>query len=217
MKLYKQDYISIIILVILLILAISIYPRMPEKMPVHWNAKGQIDSYGNRFIGVFLLPLIIVALYLLLLYIPKIEVYKDNLKSFMNYFNWMKVFLVSFFAVFYFVTLLPNFGITFNILYAIIPIFTILFFYIGYIMQFVKRNYFIGIRTPWTLADEDVWEKTHRIGSKTFMINAVIILAALIWPVAGFMIFISSIVINVLFLYIYSYVVWKKIVKTKKQ
>ncbi|MCK5282948.1 MAG: DUF1648 domain-containing protein [Nanoarchaeota archaeon] len=96
MKLSKIDKIIIMLIVLSFVLAFSIYPSMPEKMPIHWNAGGEIDSYSNRFIGVFLFPLVIAAIYLLFLFIPKIAVYKKNIDSFMKYFEGMKLMMLFF-------------------------------------------------------------------------------------------------------------------------
>ncbi|MCK5282949.1 MAG: SdpI family protein [Nanoarchaeota archaeon] len=107
-------------------------------------------------------------------------------------------------------TLLPNFGFSFNISYFVIPAIAILFYYMGHILKFIKKNFFIGIRTPWTLSSDDVWNKTHKLGSMTFKMNAIILLFALISPVIGFWIFIISVLVNVVFLITYSYYIWKK-------
>jgi uncharacterized membrane protein len=210
MKLSRIDIISILIIVAIFIIAFNIYPSMPDRMPIHWNAKGEIDGYGNKFMGVFLFPIIVLAIYLLFFFIPKISVYKKNLDSFMKYFEGMKLAMILFFSAMYVVTLLPNFGVNFNMSYFIIPAISALFYYIGYILQFSKQNYFFGIRTPWTMADDEVWDKTHKLGSITFRVNAFVILFALISSILFFWVFIVSILLNVVILFAYSYFIWKK-------
>jgi uncharacterized membrane protein len=208
MKLSRIDIISILIIVAIFIIAFNIYPSMPDRMPTHWNAEGEIDGYGNRFLGVFLFPIILLAIYLLFFFIPKISVYKKNLDSFMKYFEGMKLAMILFLSAMYVVTLLPNFGVNFNMSYFIIPAISALFYYIGYILQFSKQNYFFGIRTPWTMADDEVWDKTHKLGSITFRVNAFVILFALISSILFFWVFVVCILINVVILFAYSKFIW---------
>jgi uncharacterized membrane protein len=210
MKLSKIDIISIILIFATFIVAFIIYPSLPEKIPTHWNINGEIDGYSSKLVGVLIVPITLAIIYTLFFLIPKIDPLKKNIESFIGYFEFFKLFMVLFFIAIYVITLLPNFGIVFNMTFFIVPAMAVLFYYIGYILQFMKRNYFIGIRTPWTLASDKSWEKTHKIGSITFRINAVIILLALINPLLFFWIFIISILLNVVFLVVYSYYVWKK-------
>ena len=87
-----------------------------------------------------------------------------------------------------------------------------LFFYIGYAMQFVKRNYFVGIRTPWTLSSDEVWDKTHKVGSKMFMLLGVAFILILIAPPNFFVwIILASIFLMVFGVFAYSYYIWTKL------
>jgi len=89
--------------------------------------------------------------------------------------------------------------------YYIIPSLAILLYYFGWIMQYSKRNFFIGIKTPWTLSDDRVWKNTHRIGSITLRINAALLLLALLFPSAIIMIFTLPIILNFIFFWAFSY------------
>ncbi len=210
MKLSRVDIVSIILIIGVLVIAFNIYPTMPERMPTHWNADGEIDGYGNRFVGVFLFPIIIVFVYLVFLMVPYMAVYKKNIESFMKYLEGMKLVMMLFFVSMYVFTLLSNFGIKVNMTYFVIPAIAIMFYYIGYVMQFMKKNYFIGIRTPWTLASDKVWDKTHKLGSITFRVNAVIFLVVLINSHLFVWVIMTTILLNVVLLFGYSYFIWKK-------
>jgi uncharacterized membrane protein len=210
MKFEKKEIIAILIIIILFLIAFYVYPKLPDKVPVHWNAKGEIDGYGSRFIGVFLFPLIILGIYLLIAIIPRIAVFKENIKLFQKHFYGMKLAFVLFFGVIYISTLLPNFWYKFNIGRIIMPALAILFYYVGYIMKFAKRNFFIGIRTPWTLSNDNVWDKIHKIGSVTFRINALIFILGIFIPKYFIWIVLIPILANVIFLFFYSYFLYKK-------
>lgn len=186
---------------------------MPERMPIHWNPKGEIDGYGNRLVGLFLMPIFLAGIYLLFLFLPKIMVYQENFEKFKNYFYGFKAVFVLFFIAIYIAALLPNFGIIFNIGYVMIPSLAVLFFYVGYMLKFAKRNYFIGIRTPWTLANENVWDKTHKLGSKLFIICAVIMISSIFFIRFFICFLLIPLIATILYLFIFSYFEYKKEVK----
>jgi uncharacterized membrane protein len=154
---------------------------MPEKMASHWNARGEVDGYLPKFWGLFLMPLITLGLYGLFKIIPKIDPLRKNILKFKKYYFGMIVTVVGFLFYLYLVTIAANLGFQFNMNLLIIPALAILFFYIGILIKHAKRNWFVGIRTPWTLSSDKVWKKTHEIGSKLFKIYAVFILFTLLF------------------------------------
>lgn len=213
MKFEKKELLLIIPIILMFVTSFYLYPQMPERMPTHWNAAGEVDGYGNRFMGLFLMPIFLAGIYLLFLFLPKIMVYRKNFEKFKKYFYGFKVVFILFFIAIYIATLLPNFGIHLNIAYIMIPSLAVLFFYIGYMLKFAKRNYFIGIRTPWTLANENVWNKTHQLGSKLFMVFALVMLSSIFFPKKFVWFVLIPVIAIVLFLFIYSYLEYKKEVK----
>jgi len=213
MKFDKKELPLVILIIIIFITSFYLYPRMPERMPTHWNAAGEVDGYGNRFVGLFLIPIFLVGFYLLFLFLPKIMVYQKNFEKFKNYFYGFKVVFILFFITVYIAMLLPNFGIHKNMSYFMIPAISILFFYVGYMLKFAKRNYFIGIRTPWTLASEKVWDKTHQLGSKLFMTFALIMLSSIFFVKQMVWFILIPLITMVLYLFIYSYLEYRKEVK----
>jgi len=163
-------------------IGIYLYPQMPDPMPSHWNAAGQVDGYMPKFWGLFLMPLISLALFGLFLTIPRIDPMKANIQKFRKYFDRFIFLIMAFFLYIYLLTILWAFGFTFNFIFAMVPAFTILFYYAGILTENAKQNWFIGIRTPWTLSSEKVWDKTHKLGGKLFKAAAIIGLAGLILP-----------------------------------
>jgi len=170
--------------IILLSFAIGVYfySQMPDSMPSHWNAAGQVDGYMPKFWGLFLMPLISLGLFGLFLLIPRIDPMKANIQKFRKYFDRFILLIMAFFLYIYLLTLLWALGFTFNFIFAMVPAFTILFYYAGVLTENAKQNWFIGIRTPWTLSSEKVWDKTHKLGGKLFKAAAIIGLAGLILP-----------------------------------
>jgi uncharacterized membrane protein len=135
---------------------------MPEKMASHWNGKGQVDGYIPKFWGLFLMPLVYVGLALLFFAIPKIDPLKANIERFRKYYDGFIILLFVFLVSVDLQDILWNLGIKIspNVTFPIGL--GLLFFYIGILCEHSKRNWFIGIRTPWTLSSEKVWDKTTK-------------------------------------------------------
>jgi len=199
-RLNKRELVPLILIVIIFALAVYLYPHMPEQMPIHWNAQGEVDNYGGKFLGLFLLPLVTLGVYILFSIIPLISVYKKHIQKFIKHLYGMKIALILFLSAIYIVTILSALGHDINVAYFILPLISGLLFYIGYIMKFVKRNFFIGIRTPWTLSSGKVWDQTHKIGSITFRIMALVFLLAIFFPDYSIRIILAPVIANVIFL-----------------
>ncbi len=173
----------------------------------HWSADGRADGWMDKPLGLYLIPCLAAVFYLIFLVIPLIEVYKKNVEHFADQFWGFKVIFVFMMAAIYVATLAPALGMwgSFDPLYIIVPAIALLFFYVGHMLSFTRRNYFIGIRTPWTLSDERVWEKTNRLGGKLFWACGALALVSLVSPVdARLWIILLPVIFTVLCVYVYS-------------
>jgi uncharacterized membrane protein len=201
---------TIILVIIALALGLILEPRFADPMAIHWNEKGEADGYGSRFMGLWLMPLVIIGLTPLLLAIPQIDPLKKNIEKFRNeYYTFILMFVV-FFAYLHVLTLLFNLGWKFNLLSLMIPGFGGFFYYIGVMMEKAKRNYFIGVRTPWTLADEEVWDETHRVGAKGFKVSGVLTLVGVIFPSTAIWAMMVPILVVSVYTVVYSYVAYRR-------
>lgn len=203
------------ILIFLIVLAsfgvgIYFYPQMPVVMASHWNIQGQVDGYLPKFWALFLLPFILLITIFLFLTIPKIDPLRKNILKFEKYYQGFIILIVIFLFYLYLLTIVWNRGFKFDFISAIILPFAILFYFTGVLLEKAKRNYFIGIKTPWTLASDEVWNKTHRLGGKLFKISAFITLSGLLFPQYAFYLVILPVLLFSLFLVVYSYLqFWK--------
>lgn len=163
---------TIMIALILISLGVGIYlyPQLPEQVASHWNVAGEVDGYMSKFWGIFLFSIIILGIFLLFLALPKIDTLKKNFVGFRKYHNALMVSIVTLLFYIYILTIVWNMGVQFNMTQFFVPAIGVLFFYIGTILKHTKRNWFVGIRTPWTLSSDAVWEKTHKLGGKLFKI-----------------------------------------------
>jgi len=175
----RSDWPALLLLASSLIVAFIVYPYLPEKVPSHWNLYGEVDGYSSRFWGAFGIPLLNVAVYLLLLVTPLIDPRRDNYKLFAGSYQILKIALIALFTGLYAVVILSALGYDISINKVVPMGISLLIILIGNMMGRFRHNYFVGIRVPWTLASEEVWQKTHR-------------LAAPLWVIAGILGFIGS-------------------------
>lgn len=214
MKLRKSEIISLLIIMISFIIGISFYSLLPDKVASHWNAKGEVDGYMSKFGGLFLMPVISLVLLLLFIIIPKIDPLKHNIEKFRKYFDGFIVLMMLFLFYLYILTILWNIGVRFNFVHLLVPIFSIFFYYCGILIQKAQRNWFIGIRTPWTLSNEQVWNKTHKIGGILFKIAGIISLIGILLTEYALFFVICPVILASLFPVIYSYFAYQKLTKS---
>lgn len=208
----NKKFNMIILALLFLSFAITLYfyPQIPDKMATHWNAKGEVNGYMQKFWGTFLIPLILTGMVLLFVLIPIIDPLKENIKKFRKYYNWFIVFFILFMLSIHSQVILWNIGIQIspNVIFTIG--FGLLFFYIGILSENSKRNWFIGIRTPWTLSSEKVWDKTHKIGGKLFKIAGIIAIIGIFFRnYAVFFILVPALSV-VVYSVVYSYFEYRK-------
>jgi len=206
----KSNLIILGIILLSFVIAIYLYPQMPEKVASHWNARGQVDSYISKFWGLFLMPLILAGLFPLFLLIPKIDPLKENIKKFRKYYDGFILVMVLFFFYIYLLTVLWNLDARFNMTQLLIPAIGLLFYYAGILMENAKRNWFIGIRTPWTLSSDRVWDKTHKIGGKLFKVAGLIALVGFFFLKHAIFFMIVPVILFSVYTIIYSYIEYQK-------
>ncbi len=207
--------IAVILIAVATLVGVSLWNRLPDPMASHWDANDQVNGYISKFWGVFLMPLLTTGLVLLFLAIPNIDPLKANIAQFREAYNLFIVLFVGFMVYIYFLTLLWNLGYTgFNMSNAMLPALGILYFFVGYMLRKAKRNFFIGIRTPWTLSSDRVWDETHRVGSVLFMIAGVLaFLGAFAGGTAGIWFVMVPILLSVLVTLVYSYLLYQREIK----
>jgi uncharacterized membrane protein len=189
-----------------------LWNRLPEQIPSHWNIHDQVDGFISKFWGVLLLPLISFGIFLLFLLIPNIDPLKANIAQFRNVFNLFITLIVGFMLYIYALTLLWGLGYTnFGMSRAMLPALSVLFIFIGFMLRQAKRNFFIGIRTPWTLSSDTVWNKTHQLGAVLFIISGVLaLIGSFFGGITAFLLFFIPLMGSTIFLVIYSYLLYRQ-------
>jgi len=211
----RTNVISAGIILLSFFIGIVSYSYMPDMMPMHWNAQGEIDGYMGKLWGLFMSPIISLGLFALFLVIPKLDPRRSNLESFKEYYQGIILVIVGFLFYVYILTILAAIGYKFNMVQAMSISFAVLFYYIGIVLKKTKSNFFVGIKTPWTLSDEKVWEKTHELGGKLFKISGIIAFFGVLFKEVAIFLMIIPIIVASIFIYIYSYLEYAKIHKGK--
>lgn len=192
--------------------SLSVYSRLPEQMASHWNINDQVDGTVSRPWGAFLMPLVTVALLGLFLLIPEIDPHKANVARFRGIFNQFILLMVVFLTYLHALTLAWNLGYTgFRMSLALLPAIGVSFIFVGYLLTKAKRNFFIGIRTPWTLSSDAVWDKTHRLGSQLFVACGILaFIGAFLSGRTAFWFLFVPLIGSTLFLVAYSYFLYRQ-------
>ncbi|MFA5086166.1 MAG: DUF1648 domain-containing protein [Candidatus Paceibacterota bacterium] len=203
--------VSIIVLFISFVTAWYFYPFLPAEMASHWNTQGQVDGYMGKLWGLLLMPILMVFFTVLFFVIPNIDPEKKNIEKFWSEFDKFIIVFNLFMLYVYILTILWNLGYGLNMTAAIMPAFAVLFWFCGSLIGKAKRNYTIGIRFPWTLASDVVWDKTHKIGEKLFKLIALLAFLATFFVNYAFWLLFVPIIASVIFLFIYSYLEYRKV------
>lgn len=206
----NREAIFLLLVVLTFAVGIILYPSLPERMATHWNINGEANGFSTRAFGVFFMPIMSLFLAILLLSIPRIDPLKENIEKFRKYYDWFIILMLFFFLYVHSLTLIWNLGIKFDMTRMMLPAMGIIFYASGIMMEKSKRNWFIGIRTPWTLSSDRVWDKTHKIGSKLFKLSGVLAIIGIFFGKYLIYFILGPVLLSSIFVFIYSYWEYRK-------
>jgi uncharacterized membrane protein len=212
MKNNKWDVIIWLLALLPLFITWIVYNKLPDQVPMHWNFQGEIDAWYPKFPGAFILPGLVIVINALLVFIPRFDPRKDNYAKFEKQYRTFQVFFNVLFLVLQIVIVFVSLGAVFVKVDLIVKLLIAgMFVLIGNMMPKFKHNYFIGIKTPWTLANEDVWNKTHRHGGYIwFASGCVLVVLAIIPGTISAILYFAIILISALEPIVYSYMKFKQ-------
>lgn len=185
----KQRWVGPLILIAMLVYGLIVYPSLPERVPIHWNVNGVADNWGSREMAIFFTPLLGALLWALFMVAPRLDPltitsperfsYAPFMDTILRYGSLMMIFM----AVIHVITLGIAMGWPIQIGNAIMVAIGFLFAALGNEMGRLKRNSFAGIRMPWTLANEEVWRISHRVGGRAMVATGLLsALAGIVLP-----------------------------------
>lgn len=190
--------------------AVISWPSAPDRIPVHWGVNFQPDRYGGKFEGLLAIPLLGLGLYALLLFLPRIDPGRANYPRFAGAYAAIRIALTAFLAGVYGLIHLWIRGVEWS-LRTIMPLLLgALFVVVGNFMGKIRPNWFVGIRTPWTLSSKRAWARTHRLGGWVFVLYGLLWMASALvrryWSMLVPMVVLAA---GVVLLVVYSYFAWR--------
>lgn len=191
--------------------ALGVYARLPQRVPSHWNLHGQVDGWMEKPWGPLLQPLAATLVLGVLWVLPRIDPRRANIERFEQDRRLLINLLILFLAVVEATTLGHALGWPVQVDRVILASIGLLLVGLGNYLPRIRSNWFMGIRTPWTLSSERVWRDTHRVGGRAFVgAGLVMALAALLpaalrpWAVG------TAVAVAVALPLVYSYVAWRR-------
>jgi uncharacterized membrane protein len=186
-------------------MTVAFYPLLPPAFASHWNVLGMTDGSMDKLPGLAIVPLIMVACVALFFVLPRIDPLRQNFEKFRNYYEGFVLVFVLYLFVIQALMILWNVAHPVDMNIAFTVLFGILFICTGFLLEHAEPNWFMGIRTPWTLSSETVWKKTHEAGGKLFKLAGIeSLLGALAGPYTVVFILVPAIVVAA-YTVVYSY------------
>lgn len=208
---FKTEWLPILLAAITVLFSFYFYAHFPERVVTHWNFSGQPDGYGGRTSAAFGLAAIIPALYVLMMVFPYLDPRRERYVEFRSVYLSFRTLLMFVMLAVYVATGLWNVGYPVQINHVVPFIIGLMFLFLGNYMGKIKPNWFFGIRTPWTLSSENVWNRTHRLGGWMFVLfGLAIMVSPYLSPTLGFGVFIAGVFIAVFGTVVYSYVIYRQ-------
>lgn len=187
------------------------WSHVPDRIALHWNLHGEADRFGGKFSGLLLLPLISLAVYLLTFLLPLCDPGRANYRAFAGTYNVIRLSIMLFLSSVHAVVVLIALGYRINIMTVVGVGLGVLFILLGNAMGKIRPNWFVGIRTPWTLSSKKSWTKTHRLAGWLFVVMGLFAAAWGIVPTVwmlGMMLTVDG--VSFLAIVVYSYLVYRK-------
>jgi len=213
-KLSWLDYAALVIYLVPVAYLLFVYSALPVSVPMHYDINGKANRYGSKdeFMlvqgGMLVVELLV---YLLIRFLPDIDP-KKRAKYSESTFQKIALGIIIFLSALNIIIVFSAINQEISIAKLLFPLIGLLFVFLGNMMNNIKPNYFVGVRTPWTLESEDTWRATHRLASKVWFAGGIILtLLTLLLPAGiGSVVFMVGIIGMAAVPIIYSYVYYNK-------
>ncbi|WP_435362122.1 SdpI family protein [Haloarchaeobius sp. DFWS5] len=186
-------------------------PDLPEQIVSHWNAAGEPDGTMSKTAGLLLIPALSGVLVLLFALIPRIDPLGENIQSFRAHYDWFVVVFAAYMFLVHAGIVAFNLGYEFDFTALIVAGVAGMFYYVGILLEEAERNWFVGIRTPWTLSNDEVWRKTHDLGAKLFKASAVLGIVGLAFGEYAIFFVVVPALVTAAVTMVYSYVLYQRL------
>ncbi len=207
----RSRWFGLVMAAVAVAMAVWAYPRLPPIMPTHFRFDGTPDGFSSRLSALAFAPIIMVVMTVLFNVLPKVDPRRENYPKFLRSYWLIAHALIVFLLVAQALTIAAGLGFSVKVV-RLMPLGVgLLFVFLGNYLTRVEPNWFVGIRTPWTLSSDTVWRKTHRTGGWLMVLGGFVIAACAFLPQGAFLpLFIAAIVVIAVIPIVQSYVLWKR-------
>jgi uncharacterized membrane protein len=205
-----RKWIPLVIIAVAFIASAAVYSHLPARVPSHWNVAGEIDGWMSKEWGAFVMPLTLMGLFAMLYVLPRIDPRGANYAKFRGTFETVMITTMAFLLGVHLIMLAIALGKDVS-MSRVIPIGVgMLLIVLGNLMPRTRSNWFVGLRTPWTLSSDRVWERTHRLGGRLLVAaGALVVLTGIFAPSRSEIVLIASAVCVSVVVFAYSYIIWR--------
>ena len=198
------------ILILTFAVTLLAYPHMPDSVPSHWNAAGTVDGELPKFWGLVIVPTLMIGLTALFAVLPRIDPLRKNYEKFRDYYEGFILVFAAFLLFIQLQIILWGQGIYVSPNVTMPVMIGILFMYIGFLMEHAEPNWFVGIRTPWTLSSDSVWRKTHRRAGALFKLAGVVSMTGTFAGIYAWLFILVPAIAVAVYTVVYSYVEFRR-------
>jgi len=207
---WRTELAQWVLLMVMFALAAVTWSHAPERIPSHWNVHGEIDGWSGRFMGLLFLPLVAMGLYLLLAFIPRLDPGRANYERFGGVYAILRTTIMLLLFTIYAVTHAVIRGATVDMNLVLGLAVGAMFVVFGNLLGKVRPNWFVGVRTPWTLSSKLSWTKTHRLAGWMFLgCGLLVLVGTLVHPKWAAWFIIATVVPTAIAPIVYSYFAWR--------
>ena len=214
-KLSRTDLLSAGFVALSFLVALALYARLPDRVATHWNGRGVADGFLPKPWGALILPLVMASVWLLLWLIPRVSPRGYGLERSHRAYAIVQAAIMAFLFVVTVMALLAATGAPVSIARVIPAAVGALFMVLGNFLPKFTRNFFVGVRTPWTLASDEVWLRTHRLAGALFVAAGLLIVSSSLIG-AGMIAILPAVGAVALAPVIYSFVIYRRIEGTDR-
>jgi len=207
----RSRWFGLVIAALAVAVSIWAYPQLPPTVATHWNLRGTPDGFSSRAMAVSIIPIVVLVMMGLFRVLPRLDPRRENYSRFIGTYWLICNAIIAFMLIAHGMIIASGLGYSLNI-DRLMPIgLGLLFVILGNFFTRVEPNWFVGIRTPWTLSSDTVWRKTHRTGGWLMVLGGFAVAACAFLPHGAFLpLFITAILVMVVIPIVQSYILWKR-------
>jgi len=207
----RSRWFGLVIAAVAVAVSIWAYPQLPPTVATHWNLRGTADGFSSRLAAVTIMPLVILGLTGLFNVLPKLDPRRANYPKFIDTYWLIANAVILFILIGHGMIVATGLGYPVKV-DRFMPIGVgLLFIVLGNYLTRVEPNWFIGIRTPWTLSSDTVWRKTHRTGGWLMVLGGLAVTGSAFLPQSAFLpLLIGAVLVMAVIPIVQSYVLWKR-------